>query len=260
MEERQNTYSVKNIRVKEDYVMVFFDDDKIMIPVETFYELKLRERKEIDDDSLQRLKSEEKNIKAYRSCLRKLAARDHTEKQIRTHLKRYDLSKAEANGIIDKLKTYGLLDDEKYVEGRIANYDDGNLSIRQIREKLKKDGIDESMIDRHLKKDDARESEKALCVAEKFVRSSSKRSLNAKKQYVLNKLVSAGYDYGMSHDILNKIDIESDDEMSLLKNEYERLLRKYSRKYSGYELKSRIFAALMNKGFNSDDIKKTVEV
>ncbi len=260
MEERQNTYPVKNIRVKEDYVMIFLNDDRVMIPVETFYELKLRERKEIDDDTLQKLKSEEKNLKAYRSCLRKLAARDHTEKQIRTHLKRYDLGKVEANGIIDKLKTYGLLDDEKYVEGRIASYDGGNLSIRQIREKLKKDGIDENLIERYLKKDDEREYEKAVHLAEKYLKGSGKRSINAKKQYVLGKLVSAGYDYGMSHDILNKMNIAGNDEMSLLKADYEKLLRKYSRKYSGYELRNRVFAALINRGFNSDDIKKVVEV
>lgn len=254
-----NTYRIKNIRVREDYVMIFLEDDRIMIPVETYYELKIKDSKEIDPETVERLKEDEKNLKAYRSCLRKLAVKDLTEKQIRTHLKRYELSRNETEKIIEKLENYGLLDDEKYTEGRIETYDANNLSLKQIKEKLKKDGISEDLIVKYLKNDDVREYEKAAHLAEKYSRNSGRRSLNAKKQYVLNKLVSAGYGYGMSHDILNEMDINSDDEMSLLKDEYEKLYRKYAKKHSGYELRSRVFAALMNRGFNSDDIKKAME-
>ncbi|MBR5755147.1 MAG: RecX family transcriptional regulator, partial [Erysipelotrichaceae bacterium] len=190
--------------------MVFLDDDKIMIPVESYFSYGINKRTEIDEDLYDTLRDEEKYLKAYRSCLRKLAMKDHTVRQISTHLKRYDLEDEQKKQIIDRLCQYGMLDDEKYAEGRIAYCDRMNMSDRQIREKLKKDGISEDIISRQLRKDEDREREKAAKLAEKYAGTITNKSRMAKKQAILNKLVSAGYSYEMSRSAVNELDINVD--------------------------------------------------
>ncbi|MBQ3383686.1 MAG: RecX family transcriptional regulator [Erysipelotrichaceae bacterium] len=43
-----------------------------------------------------------------------------------------------------------------------------------------------------------------------------------------------------------------------LRQEYEKALRRYSRKYSGYELKQKLYSYLYGKGYSSDDIKHVI--
>jgi regulatory protein len=44
-------------------------------------------------------------------------------------------------------------------------------------------------------------------------------------------------------------------EADLISKELEKLYRKYSRKYDGYELKQRLIQALARKGFEFDQIQ-----
>ncbi len=260
VEIKEDKYPIKKIKVSEDYVMVFLDEDKIMIPIESYFSYGIKNLKGLDDELLKKLKYEEIYLKAYRSCLRKLSVKDLTVKQIRDHLNKTELDEEKKRGIIDKLAEYGMLDDEKYTENKILYYDRSNLSNRQIKEKLKKDGIKEEIINRHLLIDNEREKEKAAVIAEKYARSIKNKSLISKKQSILNKLVSSGYSYEMSKNIINELDLNSDNEIELLKKEYLKAKKKYEKKYSDYELRQRIYGALLNKGFSSDDIKKVMEV
>ena len=257
--EIEEKYPIRKKKIKEDYVMLFLDEDKIMIPVESYFSYGIKDLNGIDDELFSKLKEEEAYLKAYRSCLRKLSVKDHTVKQIREHLKNTVLSDEQKNGIIDKLLSYGILDDEKYTENKITYYDRNNFSLRQIKEKLKKDGISEPFINRYLTYDENREKEKAVSIAEKHARTIKNKSLLNKKQTILNKLVSSGYSYEMSKNIVNGLDLKDDNEIELLQREYDKTKKKYEKKYSDYELHQRIFRTLLQKGFSSDDIKKTME-
>ena len=260
VEVKEEKNLIKKLKIREDYVMVFLEDDKIMIPVESYFSYGIKDLKGLDDDLLTQLKKEEIYLKAYRSCLRKLSVKDHTVKQIRDHLKKTELDDDQRNEMIDKLISYGMLDDEKYTENRINYYDRSNLSNRQMKEKLKKDGIREETINRYLPNNEKREREKAAFIAEKYERTIKNKSLNSKKQAILNRLVSAGYSYDTAKNAVNGLEISSDNEIELLKKEYLKAKKKYEKKYSDYDLRQRIFGSLLNKGFSSEDIKKVVEV
>ena len=260
IEIREEKYPIRKIKIREDYVMLFLDEDKIMIPIESYFSYGLKDLKGLDDDLLNILKNEETYLKAYRSCLRKLSVKDYTVKQIKDHLNKTELDDEKKNEIVDKLISYGMLDDEKYAQNKIAYYDRSNLSNRQIKEKLKKDGIDEKTINGYLLKNDLREIEKAKTVADKYANTIRNKSLSGKKRLILNKLVSAGYSYDISKNIVNELDLNSDNEIELLKKEYLKAKKKYEKKYSDFELKQRIYGSLLNKGFLSDDIRKIMEV
>ena len=259
IEIKEEKYPIKKIKIMEDYVMIFLEEDKIMIPIESYFSYGIRNLKGLDDNLLIKIKDEEIYLKAYRSCLRKLTVKDHTIKQIRDHLNKSELNEEKKQEIIDKLISYGMLDDDKYTENRIIYYDRSNLSNRQIKEKLKKDGIQEEIINRYLLKDENREREKACTIAEKYANTLKNKSLAGKKQSILNKLVNSGYSYEVSKNIINELDLKCDNEIELLQKEYQKAKKKYEKKYSDYELRQRIYGFLLNKGFNNDDIKKVME-
>ena len=253
-------YPIKKIKTTQDYVMVFLEEDKIMIPIESYFKYDLKNIKGLDDNLLNIFKEEEKILKAYRSCLRKLAVKDNTVKQIKDHLYKKELNTAEVNKIIDKLIEYNLLNDEKYCINKLNQYENSNISYKQIKTKLSKDGISDELIERYVINNSDKEYTKALHLADKYAKSLRNKSLRAKKQSIINKLVNLGFTLETSKNALDETVIDSDNELELLSKEYDKALKKYSKKYRDYELRQKIYASLLSKGFNTEDIKKILEV
>jgi len=55
------------------------------------------------------------------------------------------------------------------------------------------------------------------------------------------------------------ISLENKVEIDLLKKDYEKIKNRYEKKYEGYQLKQKIYAALTNKGYKYQEIKKVLE-
>lgn len=253
-------YEIKKIKTYDDYVFIYLDEDKIQVSIDDYFKYNLSKIKGLDENLYNQLKSDETNLKAYRSCLRKLSIKDYTTKQIKDHLRKYNIDNNEVNNIIDKLTTYGLLNDEKYCINKINYYNKQSLSNRNIKQKLIKEGIHEDLINEHLVIDHSLEQNKADALALKYSRTINNKSINAKKQAIVSKLVSNGYSYDTARNSLHKLSINDDNELELLNREYIKAKNKYSKKYEDYDLRSKIYAYLLNKGFKSDDINKVMEV
>ncbi|MBQ3295990.1 MAG: RecX family transcriptional regulator [Erysipelotrichaceae bacterium] len=249
-------YEIRRIKATEDYVLLFLEEEKIMISLENYFKYNVKNLKGLDDELYEHFKKDEKLLKAYRGCLRKLSSKDHTVKQIRDYLYRYELKRSEIEDLIKRLKEYGLLDDEKYCIGKIGYYQNSLYSARQIRMKLLKDGINEELINKHLSNEN--EYEKVLKLAEKYARDKGK-SVKALKQSILIKLTGNGYSYDNASKAVESLNINNENELELLSKEYAKALRKYEKKYEDYELRNHIYAYLLNKGFRSDDIKEVME-
>ena len=253
---REIKYEIKKIKATQDYVLLFLEDDKIMISLENYFKYNVKSLNGLDEDLYQLFKQDEKLLKAYRGCLRKISTKDHTVKQIRDYLYKNELKKSEIEDIIKRLKEYGLLDDDKYCKGKISYYENSLYSARQIRMKLLKDGIDEELIDKYLNDED--EYTKAFKLAEKYAKAKGKSS-KALKQSILMKLTGNGFSYENALKAVDSLNINNENELELLSKEYTKALNKYSRKYEDYDLRSHIYAYLLNKGFKSDDIKQAME-
>ncbi len=254
--DKEIKYEIKKIKATEDYVLLFLEDEKIMISLENYFRYGVRNLKGLDENLYISFKQDERLLKAYRGCLRKLSGKDHTVKQIKDYLRRYELKSSEIDEQIRRLKEYGLLDDEKYCIGKIAYYHNSLYSARQIRMKLLKNGISEELIKRHLQDDD--EYEKALKLATKYAKDKGKSS-KALKQSILLKLTGNGYSYENALKAVESLNINNENELELLSKEYTKALKKYEKKYDDYELRNHIYAYLLNKGFKTDDIKEIME-
>ena len=256
---KECVYPIRRIKVSEDYVTVYLEEEKIMVSIETYFRYGLKDLKGLDDELYGILKKDEKYTKAYRSCLRKLSAKDHTVRQIEDHLRNMELEKQDRAAIIDRLKNYGLLDDEKYCVSRISWYSKNNLSSRQICQKLARDGIDEELIGKYVTVNSEEEARKAKAVAAKYSGSLKNRPLAAKKRMILNKLMASGFSYEIGRDAIADLELDADRDLELLEKEYRKIRRKYEKKYTDFELERHISAALYAKGFRMEDIRKVME-
>ena len=252
-------YPIKKIKAYESYVMVFLDEEKIQVSDDDYFTYGLKDLKGLDESLYETLKEHEILLKAYRGCLRKISSRDQTVKQIDDYLYQKGIKRPQRKRIIDKLISYGLLDDEKYCISHISYLQNSSLSQKQIREKLKKAGISDELIEKHLKSDYESESNKAFFLARKYEKSIRNKSVNQKKQNILNKLISSGFSYEMSLKAIESLVLDDGNELELLRKEYLKALKKYEKKYADYDLKQHITSYLLNKGFGYDDIRRVTE-
>ena len=253
-------YPIEKIKAYESYVMVYLNDEKIMVSDDLYFEYGLKNLKGLDEQTYQKLKEEEIVFKAYRGCLRKISMKDHSIRQISEFLSQKGINRPDREKIIDKLMKIGLLDDEKYCIGRIAYLQRSDLSEKQIREKLKKAGIADEIIRRNLKTDHDDESRKARLLAEKYDKSIRNKSKNLKRQNILSRLMNAGYSYDMSMDAVESLSTDDQNELELLNREYLKARKKFEKKYQDHELRNHICAYLLNKGFRYEEIKQITEV
>lgn len=254
-------YKIVRIKEKQDFVLLYLDnDEKITISIEDYFKYSLNSNKGLNEDIYNQLKQSEILLKAYNSVLRKLSIKDYTTKQIKDYLSRnLKLEINNVNTIIDKLYKYKLLDDDKYCFNRFNYLNNSNLSIKQIKNKLTKEGISLDLIEKYAIINVEDEYSKASNLAQKYVNTIKNKSTNSIKQSILTKLVNNGYSYDMCKNIVNELDIKNEKEKDLLNKEFNKLLNKYSKKFEGYELNSRIYGNLIQKGFNIDDIKEVME-
>ena len=252
-------YTINKIIPKQDYVSLLINDERLQISIEAYFKYNLKNIKEIDEDIYKVLKDDEKVFKVYRSCLRKLAIKDYSLKQMKDYLYKQDLKQEDINDIIDKLVNYNLLDDDKYCISRINHLQNNNISYNQIIYKLKQEGISDDIINNNLIYDETIEYNKIQKLVNKYLNKNSNKSLLAKKQYLISTLVNNNYSYNMVKEVIDNLNIESDNELELLSKEYSKIKKKYERKYQDYDLKQRIINSLLQKGFKYDDIKQIME-
>lgn len=116
-----------------------------------------------------------------------------SERMLKTYLKEKGYPLLCINKAIEKLKEYGYIDDEAFVENFISTYS-SSKSKRKIKYDLLSKGIKEEIIERHLKSiDDEDEREKCVKFALKYMKN---REFDLKtKQKLFNHLAGKGFDY-----------------------------------------------------------------
>lgn len=258
---KNTKYSITKIKEKQDGVILYLDNkEKISVSVEKYFEYGLSSLKGLDQKLYDQLKKEERLFLGYQSCLRKLSIKDFSNKQISDFLKiKKELNQTEIKQIIDKLISFGLLDDDRYCLNRTNYLNKQLLSTKQIKIKLAKEGISKELIEKYVINNSEEEYEKAEKLARKYSTSVKNKSLNAIKQNILSKIVNLGYSYDAAKTAIDKLNLKNDNELEILKKEYLKAKTKYSKKYVEYDLRNHIYSYLINKGFKSDDIKSVME-
>lgn len=204
------------------------------------------------------LLQDEEIEKAYQACLKKIALKDRTIKEIHDYLnEKTALSLAQIDRLIEHLISRNYLNDAVYAASVVLSRTDQLQGKLRIVKALKDKGIAEPLIEKAVSRiTEADELESALRYAEKISASIKETSIRMKQQKLQTKLHQHGYDFHIIQTVIGKLNfsVDENNQLDICRKMAAKVYKKYSLKYSGYDLRQRCFNALAQKGFDYDDI------
>ncbi len=235
------------------------EEEKVYLTLDRYYELGLRKDTNLTAAQYDEIKENEPYVLAYRACLRRLANRDHTVKEMYDYLnKHFELPIKTSNEIIDKLSEKGLLDDYRYCVEKLEYYNNSLLSKKKMVQNLRKVGVPISIIEKLVLNQNSTDSElvKAKKLAEKYQNQIHNKSLKMKKQLILKKLINNGFDLEVAKEAVSLLSFQDEtfEEKNLLRKEANKAKIRFERKYEGSTLRNRVFHSLVSKGFSVDAV------
>lgn len=249
---------IKRIKKMSDnrYKLELEDNKSIIVYEDVILEENILYKKEISDDKLKEISQKNDYYKIYNKTIKYIMTKIRSEKEVIEYLKKQEIDNEIINKIIIKLKDIKLINDDVYFKSYII--DRINLSTdgpKKIKEHLINNNITEEKITNELDKYENEFKIKLEKLVNKKIKN-PKQSEYALKQKLLSYFINLGYYKDQIESELNKVNINSYD---ALKVEYEKQLRKLSKKYDGDELIFNIKNNLYKKGYKLDEIKKVIE-
>lgn len=163
----------------------------------------IAEEKEIDKDELESLIKKCEETAAYNYSLRLLNNKDYTSKDIKKKLKQKYYSDQTINSVLEKLKLYEFVNDERYVK----KYIDYSLNIKRTGKNkilfdLQNRGIKSSEIEA-LEIDEEVQYSNAYNLALKKMKSIKDNTKQEEK--IFRYLLSKGYDFELIKRVLRRV-------------------------------------------------------
>lgn len=184
-----------------DRVNLYVDGEYLMsLYAEIVYKYRLTKGQEIEKDKIKEILKREEYEKAKNKALQSLTRAEKSESKMREKLLK-DFEEDTVEEVIEFLKKYSLIDDERYADRIVTN--DVNykkIGKNRIKQNLYSKGIDREHIESAISGiDREKELENAIVLAEKKlpkIKSTDKRTI---KNKLYQHLAYKGFDY----DIIN---------------------------------------------------------
>ncbi|MBQ7223897.1 MAG: RecX family transcriptional regulator [Erysipelotrichaceae bacterium] len=264
--EPEGTY-IKEISVNGDLTRIKAVDQESETVYEILTDFLLDEGyqkgQQLAKEDLEKLNGYHGYSAAYLKCLRKLAVSDYSVREIRELLAECrNVTDQQRQDILDKLITYGFLNDEVLTSYRF-DYDQSRLvGKKKIAYQLEKRGVDRSLIEKELEAIDPQaEIERGLQKAAVLLKSLRNRSEKETLALLRRKLAASGYDSESIDEIITRLDWHQDDEeeRKSLAAALEKYARSAAHRYEKKVLDSKIIRYLMSKGFRRETIMEVMQ-
>jgi len=236
---------------------IFFDNDTLTIYEDVILKYNLLYKKEVSNELLVEINKDNYKASIYDIALKYIGVRMRSKKELREYLlkKKFDIK--DIDEVIEKLLSQGFLNDisfcKSYVNDKIHLTNSG---LDKIRCELIKLGIEESVInDTFSSVDKSILDEKLNKIISKEIRINSKLPIGKMKNKIINRCINLGYTLESINEILENSELVSN---SNIKNDYDKLYKKYSSKYEDYKLKSLLKSKLYQKGYTMEEINQVV--
>jgi len=237
---------------------LIIDEKKHIILGDVLLECNLLKPREITKEEYNKIITRNSFYENYRKIIRYIAFKMRTEKEIKTKLSSLHVPSVVQNNIIDKIKEEGYLNNKQYLKSYIA--DQLNLTLNgpiKIINNLKKLGFAEKEIIPFI--EDINNNiwiERINRIIQKKEKANHKLSIKKFKMKLEQDLYSLGYKSDMIKPLIEEIDF---DDSSQLNSDYQKLYRKYSKKYNSDKLNSFIKQKLYMLGYSIDEIENAVK-
>ena len=256
------SYYIRSVDLQKKYAKLVIQINpnltkEIQVTLDDYVQYGLRKGITITKKQLHSFEEHIDSELLYQRCLRKLSLKDRTIYEMRKWLKETELADdPEVNTLVGKLLQKGYLDDEKLCIEQILALSNSLYGPKQIITKLKQRGIKEDCILACMEQLKIKEYEYALIYATKALKQSQKSSVTKTKNTIRNKLMMRGYSNSTIEKVVSELDYSSnkENENVLLEKLIQKAMKRYERKYRGYDLKTRIYRYCLTQGFHGEDI------
>lgn len=222
----------------------------------------LRKGMELSEQMIEKLLQAETLQQSYAQVIGYLGYRMRTRKEIIDYLTKKEVENEHITKIMEKLTDRKLIDDQEFansfVRTRIQTTSKGPGLVKQ---ELQRKGVTATIAEKAVEQYDyGIQYEKAMKLAEKRSKKSSRHSVKKQQQQFQATLIRNGFTQDIIKDVLAEVQVgESDEEKEALSYQYEKLLRRFEGKLSGYELKNKLKELLYRQGFKIDSINELLD-
>lgn len=233
-------------RTKGRYSVYLDDGREFLLYEEVILKYELLLKKEIND--IDEINQANLEYDVYYTALNSLKTRSRSCYELRSLLIKKEYPEDLVDLTIDKLLKQGYLNDLEYARSythtqMITN----NHGPNRIKKDLHDKKIDFDTINTVIEDfDEKLQREKINKLINTKLKSNNNRSGTILKSKIFNDILALGYEYSMIEDCLREYSFEVD--KSVVKKEYDKLMKKYSNKLSGDELKRKVREKLYLKG------------
>lgn len=251
---------IKALRIYKEHVTIsFYRGEPLKISKEAFTTSYLYAGKSLSNKEIKVLEEITAMSNLLNYALSLVSKKHYSEKEMLDKLLKKENNYPAAKKVINKLKENDLLDDKAFMLDLIAWDDERNFGEHKIIKHLKDRGIPDSLILK-VRFSSTNERKKAKALLPKLEKKYSRYAHENKKRHIFNALVNQGFAIDVAKETVNEIKrVNNKVEEALLKKDYQKIKDRYLRKYQGYQLKEKIYGALLNKGYTSQQIKKVME-
>ncbi|MEG0709928.1 MAG: RecX family transcriptional regulator [Longicatena sp.] len=258
----EDAYEVTKIKTFDGYVRIYVENEKedqpikILIDLDDYFSYKIRLHTMLDRHKVAAFRKKEIYLESYLGAIKKLRIRDYTRKEMQLYFHRIPgLEEVEVNKLLDELEEKGYINDALYMQQKIEKMHFSLAGKGSIRRTLISKGLEKEDVEHALESiDDEYEKIKASKMAEKLMATIKGKSLKMKKQTIIKKLISLGFDSDIALRTGEHLDFENEDDKEALHKTILKAQRSYARKYEGQQLENRILTYCMQKGFLHEDI------
>lgn len=244
-----------NIYIEEKYA--FAVDESLLVKYQ------LSKDKDLEDFERDEIVFDDEVRKAFNKALDYLSFRMRSEHEVKKKLLDAEYGEAVVLEAIQKLYHLGFLNDESFSKALLETQKKtSKKGPRAIQQELKNKGIDKSLQEEVLKtytEDD--QTEVAQGLAEKIANQQSSKTPRQVKQKIQDTLLRKGYSYAIISKVIEGIEFKTDEDEweEMIADQGDKIWRKVSVKFTGYDRKNRVKQALYLKGFPSEQIEMFIE-
>lgn len=230
------------------YLLIFDNGNSLSLYEEIILQYDLLIHKEITDNLLSEIVDANFKYDVYYIALKTITAKAMSIFELRFFLLKKEYPENLIDDVIDILCKQGYLNDslftKSYINSQINTSTNGPIKIINDLENKR---IDRSIIDKEISIFDYNiQKEKIDKIINKMIKSNHDKSGNALKQKIFTYLVNKGYESSIINGIIDVYDFELDKKS--IKREYDKMFKKYSKKYQGEMLEKVIKEKLCLKG------------
>ena len=235
------------------YKVYLEDNHELLLYEDVILKYNLLIRKDIDEKLIIEMDKYNQECDVYYVALNSIKNRFRSVYELRGILLKKEYPVDLVNLAVDKLIKQGYLNDRSYCKSFINNQmiTTNNGPFKIIRE-LNEKKVDSNIIDEEISIfSDEEQISRIKKLIEKGIRSNHNKGGVVLKQKIYNDLKNLGYDISLINNTISLYEFGNDKDIA--KKEYDKLYKKYSRKYTGDELKYKIREKMYLKGLSYEE-------